>query len=167
MFVKTRVAVLTRLALCACLTLAVASFAMPAHAFQLCEEGKADADADEPAAAEPEPERVILPCALADGVSMGGAAGCADAAVYVVTTAGVLLCQIDIPALADAGSGAHFEDAPALPAPPPSSAFTAAAAAAASGARLPPVFARVLAAAPTDGAGGLRDGHARFSVPPS
>jgi hypothetical protein len=81
-------------------------FAARASALAECEEALAD----------PEPSlsrgRLILPCAVADNALQNGGLACADAAVYVVTHDGVLLCQIDVPTLAPSTSP-QIERAPA------------------------------------------------------
>lgn len=44
--------------------------------------------------------RVILPCAVAEHVlTATGDLACADATLYIVTHAGTLLCEVDVPAL--------------------------------------------------------------------
>lgn len=144
----------------------------------LCEEGRPD-DAEPPAAADHAVEaaldvdggwrseraeafdgrdRVILPCVLAE---MGPS--CADATVYVMTTGGVLLCQMDIPALA-AGGLPQVERTPASP--PASSAFFAAALPGTVPA-LPFALVRELPSASFDSGGAPRDGFVSLSCPPS
>lgn len=153
------------------------SLAGEASALPLCEEGRPEStdgsvspdspdspDDDDGPLAEPaehgapEEPSLILPCVLAE---MGPS--CADATFYLVTTTGILLCQMDIPALA-AGGLPQVERTPArLPA---SSAFFAAALPV-EVAAVPPALVRELPAADVDDAGLARDGFARSSCPPS
>lgn len=97
-----------------------------------CEEGRpANEDANEAAAEKAADEEVaepthrapaaILPCALVDSDVLGGGvlgapdaapgAACADTPFYVVTHAGVLLCQVDVELFSASGAPA-LERAP-------------------------------------------------------
>jgi hypothetical protein len=147
-----------------------------AHASPLCVDGTDDASDDLPAALASgangananaadrvaEEARVILPCAVADTGN-----GCADASIYVLTTGGVLLCQIDIPALAAGGQALpEVEQIPGTP-PPSSSGTAAVAGLPPAGAVLPPVLVRDALRAPADECGTASDGYTRLSTPPS
>lgn len=136
--------------------LAVGLGAPAAHASPLCVDGDDDTD-DAPQAA---PERVILPCALADG-----AAGCADAAVYVLTTGGVLLCEIDIPALTQQGEAPIVEDTPGVPAS--ISVAASAYAVPVDLPALPPLLVRDAPRAPAQHPGHRRDVVLTEAPPPS
>ena len=77
----------------------------------LCEEGRpGDEELAEPALHSLPVPAAILPCALLDsGLLQRGLAddatapGCADTPFYVVTHAGVLLCQVDVELFAGSG----------------------------------------------------------------
>jgi hypothetical protein len=164
--------VLSRLALLACLVLALAprgALALPSLA--LCEEGHADdARADDVRGGELDVEEaaaptVILPCSLADAGAGAWGAACADASFYVVNPAGVLLCQIELPALSTSGLP-QVERTPATPAPGSSSTFFAAGLPAPL-VRLPAPLVVDLPPPPTAPPGAARDGHGKLSVPPS
>ena len=147
-----------------------AAAAFAAHASPLCvdtADGHDSPEGDDVAVGvgedSPAPERVILPCALADNGN-GPSAKCNDAAIYIVTTGGVLLCQIDIPALeaqnglpavdqkpATAASSTTFAS-PALPAAPP---------------RVPVALVRDVVTAAAAPIGAPCDGYARHTTPPS
>lgn len=130
----------------------------------LCEEGRpGDEELVEPAVHALAIPAAILPCALVDSgllqrgpADEGSAAGCADTPFYVVTHAGVLLCQVDVELFA--GNGVpSLERAPgALP----SSSGSAQAALAASGLVLvPPLVDAGLPSVAEGHPGGLRDAN--------
>lgn len=119
-----------------------------------CEEGRPGDDEAAAVVKSPSPPAAILPCALVDsGVAGhpaelfgGGSAGaCADSPFYVVTHAGVLLCQVDVALFAIAGDTA-IEPGPSA-APAPSTARPPAAPAATCD-RLAPPVAHLLNATP-------------------
>ena len=113
----------------------------------------------------PEPVRLILPCALAEhALVASGYPSCADAAIYIVTDAGVLLCQIDVSALASS-IPLHIESAPVANMST-SSAFAASAVPACGAALAPPLAVDLLANCPELHAL-PRDGFARPPVLPS
>lgn len=114
----------------------------------------------------PEPARVILPCALAEHafVVPSGDPSCADATIYVVTDAGVLLCQIDVAALASATT-LTIEQAPQATFSS-STAFSAAGIPSFASTLMPPLVVDLAGARPA--AWALpRDGHARPPAVPS
>lgn len=106
--------------------------------------------------------RPVFPCALAESGALD--ASCADATFYVVTPAGVLLCQIDVDILASASSTTIERAPPAFPGSPSSSAVHALAS---SGADVPPPIACLRPRAGPAFAGGLCDGHGRPPPVPS
>jgi hypothetical protein len=105
--------------------------------------------------------RVILPCAIADTPN-----GCADAAIYVMTTGGVLLCEIDIPALVERSTLPEVEQIPGAPAAP-SSAAASLIGMPPSTSHAPPVLVRELPAHASCVDGEARDGHTWRHIPPS
>src|SRR5690349_11954249 len=106
--------------------------------------------------------RVILPCAVAEHVlTSTGDLACADATLYVVTHAGTLLCEVDVPALV-ASSMPTVERAPGATLSA-SSAFSAAGLASVPTGVVPPLVVD-LPRAPHASAAAPRDGFAR---PPS
>ena len=134
------------------------------HAF--CEEGRpGDDDALEPSRAA-SPPAAILPCAMVDSGRVGlpwetgepgSAAACADSPFYVVTHAGVLLCQVDIDLFATGGDAA-VERAPAATATPSIALHAAVLATAITGPRPPAPGA--LGALPDHAIlGGVQDAH--------
>lgn len=128
-----------------------------------CEE---DGHSDE-VQATPEPARMILPCSLAEHAFVSPSSGdpsCADAAIYLVTDAGVLLCQIDVSALASS-SLPHIEKAP--PATFATSTAFSAGGIPAVGAALPPPLVVDLAAVPGPAPALPRDGFGRPPPVPS
>jgi hypothetical protein len=105
--------------------------------------------------------RVILPCAIADTPN-----GCADAAIYVMTTGGVLLCAIDIPALVEGTGLPEVEQTPAAPtATSVASALVIGMPPAEHG--LAPVIVRDLPVRASCDHGEARDGFTRRHIPPS
>lgn len=93
----------------------------------LCEEGRADDELGEPLPLTA-PAAAILPCAMVDSglLQDGGTLACADTPFYVVTHAGVLLCQVDVEWFAATAAPA-LERAPSAAAPSSSAAHAAAA----------------------------------------
>ena len=77
----------------------------------------------------------IIPCAMAENGFFGAA--CADAPVYVVTTTGVVLCQVSLAVVAPTGSTTEISARPVAPLGTTWS-FTAPHALASFAARLPP-----------------------------
>jgi hypothetical protein len=151
--------VLSRLALIGCLSLPLL-LAEAAGARPFCEEDRPDSEAEAPDPAErAERERIILPCVLAE---MGHS--CTDATVYVLTTAGVLLCQFDIPVLAVGAGLPQVERANASVSGITSLSMVALPV---DAARLPPLLAVDLSVAPPRLAAAPRDGYDRLSSPPS
>lgn len=105
--------------------------------------------------------KLILPCAVAERVlTATGDLACADANLYVVTHAGTLLCEVDIPALVASSSAVERAPQATLSA---SSAFSAAAPASHQSSLPPPLVIErrpapvAVARAPLDG----------FARPPS
>jgi hypothetical protein len=117
-----------------------------------------------PPVAPPPPARVILPCAVAEHVlTASGDLACADATLYVVTHAGTLLCEVDVPALV-ASSSPTVERAPAATLSA-SSAFSAAGLASLSTGVVPPLVVD-LPRAPLPSGATPQDGFTRaLSVP--
>ena len=114
----------------------------------------------------PEPVRVILPCSLAEHafVVPSGDPSCADATIYVVTDAGVLLCQIDVAALASSTT-LTIEQAPSATFSS-STAFSAAGIPSFASTLMPPLVVDL--AGPLPAAWALpRDGHAHPPAVPS
>ena len=131
----------------------------------LCEEGRpGDEEVVEPTRPA-NPPAAILPCAMVDSGRVGfpwdlgelGGAACADSPFYIVTHAGVLLCQVDIELFA-AGGDTAVERAPEA-APVQSTALHAALLAAAITGPRPPAPGG-LGAMPNHAVeGGVRDAH--------
>lgn len=146
---------------------ALALGAAPALAVDLdaCEDEVTVADAVEHREREAPPPRLILPCAVAEHVlTATGDLACADATLYVVTHAGTLLCEIDVPALV-ASSSPTIERAPAATLSA-SSAFSAAGLASLQISLLPPLVVDLPRGAPVT-TSAPRDGFARPPAVPS
>jgi hypothetical protein len=142
--------------------LAFALSAMPSLALDLneCEDELSVEPAPPPAVA-----RVILPCAVAEHVlTATGDLACADATLYVVTHAGTLLCEVDVPALV-ASSMPTIERAPGATLSA-SSAFSAAGLAPSFTGIVPPLVVD-LPRAPLDPSATPRDGFTRAPSVPS
>lgn len=75
------------------------ALAMPASATSLCHEGDEAERVVEQAQAEAQGalEELILPCAMVESDQLGP--WCVDAAVYLVTMNGTLLCRVSLPAV--------------------------------------------------------------------
>jgi hypothetical protein len=146
--------------------LAFALTAMPAFALDLGEcEDEVSLEPAEIAVAPEVAPRVILPCAVAEHVlTSTGDLACADATLYVVTHAGTLLCEVDVPALV-ASSMPTVERAPGATLSA-SSAFSAAGLASVPTGIVPPLVVD-LPRAPLDSNAAPRDGFTRAPSVPS
>jgi hypothetical protein len=140
------------------LALGSASFSGSALASPVCDPDGDDSSDDTPALTD---ARVILPCAIADTPN-----GCADAAIYVMTTGGVLLCEIDIPALVE---GTGLPEVEQTPAAPTATSFATALVVGMPPAEpgLAPVIVRDLPVRAACDHGEARDGFTRRHIPPS
>jgi hypothetical protein len=140
----------------------------PARDLAECEELSVEPAAEIAAPAAPAPEvalRVILPCAVAEHVlTSTGDLACADATLYVVTHAGTLLCEVDVPALV-ASSMPTVERAPGATLSA-SSAFSAAGLAPTFTGIVPPLVVD-LPRAPFHSGAAPRDGFTRAPSVPS
>lgn len=111
------------------------------------------------------PPAAILPCALVDSgvlddprmAAAGSGAACADTPFYVVTHAGVLLCQVDVELFAATGAPAVERAPSALPAQ--SIALHAATTATPTDLLAPPAPRELTVAAATVLVGGPRDAN--------
>lgn len=118
-----------------------------------------------PVAAPVVAPRVILPCAVAERVfTANGDLACADATLYVVTHAGMLLCEVDVPALV-ASSMPTVERAPGATLSA-SSAFSAAGLSPSITSILPPLVVD-LPRAPFNSGAAPREGFTRPPAVPS
>lgn len=143
--------------------MAIALCAAPSLALDLNE--CADEVSVEPTPPPPAVPRVILPCAVAEHVlTATGDLACADATLYVVTHAGTLLCEVDVPALV-ASSMPTIERAPGATLSA-SSAFSAAGLAPSFAGIVPPLVVD-LPGAPVDSGAAPRDGFTRAPSVPS
>jgi hypothetical protein len=114
--------------------------------------------------APPRETRPVLPCALAESGELNADAACADATFYVVTPAGVLLCQIDVDLLVSGSSTTIERAPPAHAGSPMSSAVTALAS---HGVDLPVPVAWLRPSSADTASGGPRDGFGWAPPSPS